>query len=131
MTRQCMAMVLILDGNSEIDAHGRSDLCYLICVRQLTRSRAVTNQQKSLKYEQRNLYIINFFNRDREQSQIRYFYPKRPIFLHACATCFELPSNISTMVHESLVCYNSDKIGSIYENLDRIKSIVRSYDIYL
>ena len=44
---------------------------------------------------------------------------------------FELPSNISTMVHESLVCYNSDKIGSIYENLDRIKSIVRSYDIYL
>ena len=33
----------------------------------------------------------------REQSQIRYFYPKRHIFLHACATCNELPSNKSTM----------------------------------
>ena len=27
----------------------------------------------------------------------RSFYPKRDIFLHACATCNELPSNISTM----------------------------------
>ena len=27
--------------------------------------------------------------------------PKRPIFLHACATCYELPSNISTMERQS------------------------------
>ena len=27
-----------------------------------------------------------------------FFSPKRPIFLHACATCSELPSNISYMV---------------------------------
>ena len=31
-------MVLILDGNSVIGAHVRSNLCYLICVRRLIRS---------------------------------------------------------------------------------------------
>ena len=31
-------MELILDGNSEIDAHIRSNLCYLICLRHLIRS---------------------------------------------------------------------------------------------
>ena len=54
-------MVLILDGNSEIDARVRSNLCYLTCPRLLISSRAVTNRI--------------------------FFYPKRPIFLHACATC--------------------------------------------
>ena len=34
----------ILDGNSEIGAHVRSNLCYLICLRRLIRSRAVTNR---------------------------------------------------------------------------------------
>ena len=34
-------MVLILDGNSEMDANGRSHLCYLICLRPLIRSIAV------------------------------------------------------------------------------------------
>ena len=33
----------------------------------------------------------------RKSHQIGYFYPKRPIFPHACATCNELPSNLSTM----------------------------------
>ena len=33
------------------------------------------------------------------------FYPKIPTFLHACATCSELPSNISTM---------NQRISSIY-----------------
>ena len=28
----------------------------------------------------------------------KYFYPKRPVFLHAHATCLEVPSNINTMV---------------------------------
>ena len=32
---------LILDGNSEIGAHVRSNLCYLICLRHLIRPRAV------------------------------------------------------------------------------------------
>ena len=52
------AMVLILDGNSEIGAHVRS----------------------------------------REQPQIGYSSPKILILLYACATCPELPSNISTLL---------------------------------
>ena len=36
-------MVLLLDGNLDICAHVWSDLCYLICLRHLIRSRAVTN----------------------------------------------------------------------------------------
>ena len=40
-------MVLILDGNLEIgvhcSVHVRSNLCHLICLRHLIRSRAVTN----------------------------------------------------------------------------------------
>ena len=35
-------MVLILDGKSEIGAHVRSILCYLICFRHLIRPKAVT-----------------------------------------------------------------------------------------
>ena len=35
-------MVLISDVNSEIGAHLRSNLCYLICLRDLIRSRAVS-----------------------------------------------------------------------------------------
>ena len=61
-------MILILDGNSEIGAPVRSD--YLICLRHLFRSRAVTYHN---------------------------IYPKRPIFLHNFATRPELPSNISIM----------------------------------
>ena len=55
------SMVLILDGNSEIGAHVRSDLCYLI------RWRAVTN---------------------------RIFSSEKNYFHYACATCYELPSNM-------------------------------------
>ena len=36
-------MVLILDCKSEIGAHIRSNPCYLICLRQLIRSRAGEN----------------------------------------------------------------------------------------
>ena len=65
-------MVLISDGNSEIGVHVRSNLCYLICSRDLLRQRAVTN---------------------------RIFFPrKRSIFLHACATCSAPLSNLSTMI---------------------------------
>ena len=34
--------IIILDSNSEMGAHVRSNLCYLICIRHLIRSRAVT-----------------------------------------------------------------------------------------
>ena len=54
-------LVLTLDGNSEIGEPVRSNLCSLICERQL----------------------------DREQSQIGFFSPKRRISLHACAICSE------------------------------------------
>ena len=41
-------MVLILDGNSEICTHVRNNLCYLICLKQLLRSRAVTMNMLAL-----------------------------------------------------------------------------------
>ena len=65
-------MVLVLDVKmSEISAHTVAVSLNLICIRQLIRARAVQN---------------------------RIFFPiKKTIFLNACATCFELPSNISTM----------------------------------
>ena len=53
------AMVLLLDGNSEIGAHVRRNLCHLIYLRLLV---------------------------DREMSQIGFIYPKRSGFLHACST---------------------------------------------
>ena len=37
-------MVLLLDGHSEIGAHVRCHICYFICLRNLKRSRAVTNR---------------------------------------------------------------------------------------
>ena len=49
-------MVLTSDGYLEMGAQGSSNLCYLICLRHLIRSKAVTNLT---------------------------FYPKRPIFLPA------------------------------------------------
>ena len=61
-------MELILDGNSEIGAHVRSNLCYLIFLRHLLRSRTVT--------------IVS----------------EKTTFLYAGATCFELPSNTRTMI---------------------------------
>ena len=64
-------MVLISIGISVIGAQVRSNPFYLICLRHLIRSRAVTNRISS---------------------------PKRPIFLHTCATCSESPSNKGTMV---------------------------------
>ena len=37
-------MGLILYGNSELDEHVKSNICFLICLRQLIISRAVANQ---------------------------------------------------------------------------------------
>ena len=66
-------IVLVLDGNSEIGLHVTNNLYYLSCLRHLIRSRAVTYR--------------NCENQKRQ----------RPIFLYACATCYELPPNLSTM----------------------------------
>ena len=41
--RSIEVMVLILDGSLEIDAHVRSNLCYLIYLKHLIRSRGITN----------------------------------------------------------------------------------------
>jgi len=63
----------VLDYNSEIGAHVRRNICYLICVRHL------------------------FQIESSHKSDI--LFPKRPIFLHTWTTCSELPSNISTKYH--------------------------------
>ena len=42
-------MVLILDGNLEIDPHAMSNLSNLICLRHLIRSSAVTNMKGFLR----------------------------------------------------------------------------------
>ena len=70
-TRFKLLMVRIVDGNSEINAHVGNNFCYLICLRHLIRSNSFTN---------------------------RAFFSKKTIFLHPCATCSELSSNISSMV---------------------------------
>ena len=61
-------MVLILDCISEIGVHVRSNLCYLTCLRH-----QIESSRKS-----------DFSS------------PKRPTFLLACATFFQVPSNTST-----------------------------------
>ena len=53
----------------KIGAHVMRKLCYLICLRHLIKSSAITN---------------------------RFFSPKTPIFLYPCSTYSELPSNMGT-----------------------------------
>ena len=67
-------MVLVLDGNSEIGAHVRSNLFPLFMFKAFGQIESIS---------QIEIYFISL---------------KRPICLHACATCFELPSHIGTMV---------------------------------
>ena len=80
-----LRMVLNLDGNSEIGAHVRSNLCYLICF--------IESSHK----------LNSFFPR------------KDLIFLHTCVTFSELPSNIKTVtIRESAIkvagyCFTSGK----------------------
>ena len=78
-------MVLILDGNSYLGAHLGSNRCYLTCIRLLISSKTVKN---------------------------RVFFLKRPLVLYACATCYELPSNISTMVPDPDLDTDTWKIES-------------------
>ena len=46
-----------------------------------------------------------------------YYFQKRPTFLHVCATCSELPSNISTMSWTPFNCYSCTVVqgGQKYE----------------
>ena len=47
-------MGLILDCNSEIDLHVKSNLCNLICLRYLIRSRAVTGNGEVMGKDKRH-----------------------------------------------------------------------------
>ena len=76
-------MVLIWDGNSEINAHVRSNPCYLICIRHLIHS-----SQKS-----------------------DFFFSKKQVSLHRCATYSELPSN--TSIHDDSDEYISNYISML------------------
>ena len=57
----CTVMVLILDGILEIGAQARSNLCYLISLRHLIRSTAVTNRIFSQKKHYSPLCVRNMF----------------------------------------------------------------------
>ena len=89
------AMVLILDGNSEIGAHVRSNFCYSICLKCSNRSKAVTN---------------------------RIFSVWKKKFLHASATCYEFSSNISTMRKYD---YKSEAVLRLKEDKSKNKYILR------
>ena len=41
--------------------------------------------------------LLKAFDKIESGQKSDFFAPIRPIFLHACATCSELPSNISSM----------------------------------
>ena len=66
-------MVRIFDGNSEIGAHARSNLCYLICLSHLIRSRVTDH----------SVHVDFFLTKDLFS------------FIHAQHS--ELPSKMSTM----------------------------------
>ena len=42
--KQVQGSVAILEGNSELGAHERKNICYLISLRHLIKTRAVTNR---------------------------------------------------------------------------------------
>ena len=85
----------ILDGNSEIGAHVRRNICYLICSRHLIKSRAVTNQKKNLL--------------------------QKGLFLYAYATCSELSSYLSTiLINIGYTCLQLDEfLQTRYTSLGR------------
>ena len=62
-------MVIVWEGNSERGAHVNSNICYLICLRHLNRSRAVTNR----------------------------IFSEKKLFFQTCASYYESPSNICTI----------------------------------
>ena len=97
-------ILLILDGNTDIGVHIRRLLWHLICLRHFLRSREVT---------------IRIF----------FFSEKNPILLHACATCFELPSNICAMHLKGLRTVN--KVSSLPTHKTRPQKLNAEKTAYL
>ena len=75
-------MVLILDDNSEIGG-------------------------QSLLFD-----MFKAFDLIERRHELDYFFQKRLVFLHACATCSEIPTNISTMPGSDPIFYHT-KLSSI------------------
>ena len=63
--RKNQTMVLILDGDSEIEAHVRLPLCYLICLRHLIRSGGATIQK----------YLVSFMRAQHVRSYLLIYVP--------------------------------------------------------
>ena len=99
LSHQTMVLIFI-DGKSEIGVQLRRNICYLVSLRHLIRSRAVTN--------------------------LILFSPLRPIFLHACATCSELPSDIGTMHQTYAVFLDLDLLRPFIvccHNINMVESV--------
>ena len=88
-------MVLILDGDSEIIAKVRTNLCYLICIRYLIKKRAVTNRIFTLK---------SLIYRMCAQHVLSYHLIEVPCFKQIQFPLFMLqnPLNLSNMFSEDL-----------------------------
>ena len=69
-----------------------------------------TRKEKSLRYD-----LFKAFDYIKISHKSDFFSPKRHIFLNTCATCSELPFNISTMRWDS---YNIDKSAISTSNLE-------------
>ena len=70
-------MVYVLKCYSEIGAHVSSEIGYLICLR-------------------------HFFLDIESSHKSEFFYSKNLLFCYTCATCYDLPSNISTMIYTKI-----------------------------
>ena len=110
---------IILDGNSEIGAYVRSNLCYLMSLKQsqitfvLTKKPIVLHACATCSELQSNLGTISLDGNSEigayvrsnlcylmslKQSQITFVLTKKPIVLHACATCSGLQSNLGSII---------------------------------
>ena len=52
----------------------------------------------------------------RKSYQIGYFYPKRPIFLHACAACNELPSDMVVQWPRVIILDGNSVLSTMNDN---------------
>ena len=84
-------MVSILDGNTEIVAHVRINLCYLISWYGLA--------LPDLKMSQIGLLAFSFkaFEQIGSSNKSGFFFPRKYLSLLTCATFSGLPYNVSTM----------------------------------
>ena len=81
-------MLLVLDSNSAIGARARRTLPF-------------SDQFEALDYL--------------ESRHKSFFSPKRPFYLHAVATCAELPFNISTMISICFPSLTQSSVIFVYE----------------